>query len=308
MSSIQPRTARGLEIKLCRMLLGNEASMHPDYHLFVATDAADMPLGVGSLRSGAESLDELWGVHVAACPISDQAADDLSTPRALIAYARSLAMSQGARVLQTLRWFEQDSADHAYWATLGFTPHQYRYTHEISARRGYERLSPLVEQIHDHDWAPVTARIIPLADADVQAVCDLHIQHLGGSARRLMPMLDGSAPHAYDRRVSMVLLCGEQTKGFTLGWFPEPSVCEIAANVLDPTVRLGWADLLLKHAAVKAVLERGGQLFRFCTAEQHRDSRRTLERVGGGVSRTEVRMQTVCQLTEAQGAASDLVR
>jgi hypothetical protein len=294
MSSIQIRTARGLEIKLCRMLLGNEASSHPDYHLFIAFDKADTPLGVGSLRSGAESLDELWSVHVAPCPLSNRPADDLMTARALIRYAQSRSSSSGARVLQSLRWFEQDSPDQAYWAALGFTPHQIRYAHEISAQRAYERLSPLVEQIRDHGWAPVNSRIIPLVEADVQAVCDLHVQHLGGSARKLTPMLDGSATHPYDRYASMVLVCGEQTKGFTLGWFPEPRVCEIAANVLDPSVRLGWADLLLKQAALKAVLDRGGELFRFCTAEQHRDSRRTLERVGGGASRTEVRMQTAC--------------
>ena len=291
MSTIDVRTARGLEIKLCRMLLGNEASTHPDYHLFIATKKAGEPLGVGSLRSGAESLDELWGVHAAVCPTSSGQINELATARALIAYAVARATSQGARVLQTLRWFEKESSDYAYWAELGFKPHQFRYAHEIGAQRGHERLSPLVQQILDHGWAPENTRIIPLAEAEVEAVCHLYVRHLGGSARQLMRMLDGSSPQAYDRRASMVLLCGEQTKGFTLGWFPEPTVCEIAANVLDPSVRLGWADLLLKNAAVQAVLARGGEVLRFCTAEQHRDSRRTLEKVGGGVSRTEVRMQ-----------------
>jgi hypothetical protein len=286
------------------MLLGNEASTHPDYHLFIASDSAGTPLGAGSLRSGTESLEEPWGVHVTACPLSSRQADELVTAKALVAYAKARAVSQGAHVLQTLRWFTQDSPDQAYWAALGFAPHQFRYAHEISAQRGFERLSPLVQQILDHDWAPANARVIPLAEADVEAVCQLHVKHLGGSARRLMPMLDGTAPHPYDRRASMVLLCGEQTKGFTLGWFPEPSVCEVAANVLDPSVRLGWADLLLKDAAVKAVLERGGELLRFCTAEQHRDSRRTLQRVGGGISRTEVRMQTTCELPQRQAKIS----
>ncbi len=294
MSSIHFKSARGLEIKLCRMLLGNEASEHPDYHLFIAFDKAGTHLGVGSLRSGAESLDDLWSVHVATCPGQKQHTDDMTTARALIQYARSRAASNGARVLQSLRWFEQDSSDHAFWEALGFAPRQIRYAHELSAERAFGHLNPLVKQILDHGWAPDDARIIPLAEANVQAVCDLHVQHLRGSASKLMPMLDGSAAHPFDRYTSMVLICGEKTKGFTLGWFPEPRVCEIAANVLDPSVRLGWADLALKHAALGAVLARGGELFRFCTAEQHRDSRRTLERIGGGVSRTEVRMQTVC--------------
>lgn len=291
MPGFEVRAARGLEIKLCRILLGREASAHPDYHLFIAANSEGDPLGAGSLRSGAESLEEYWGVHAELCPASRQPVDKLSVLGALTAYAMTRAANQCAHVLQTLRWIEQDSPEYAEWAGLGFQPKQFRFSHEIGAQRGYERLSPFVQQILDHGWAPEDMRIIPLADADLEAVCDLHITHLGGSARRLMPMLDGSSPEAYDRRASMVLLSGERTQGFTLGWFPEPTVCEVAANVLDPAVRLGWADLLLKDAAVKAVLARGGKTLRFCTADRHRDSRRTLEKVGGGVSRTEVRMQ-----------------
>jgi hypothetical protein len=109
-----------------------------------------------------------------------------------------------------------------------------------------------------------------------------------------LPLLDGTAPHPYDRDASVVLLCGEQTRGFTLGWFPDPTVCEISANVLHPSVRLGGGDLLLKYAAMERVRERNVNRFRFCTAEKHTDSRRTLAWVGGGITRTEVRLQITC--------------
>lgn len=65
---IQIRPARGLEVKLCRMLLGNEASTHPNYQLCVAVDEDGRPEGVGSVRSGAEELGEFWGVHLQSLP------------------------------------------------------------------------------------------------------------------------------------------------------------------------------------------------------------------------------------------------
>jgi hypothetical protein len=291
MSRIQIRPARGVEVKLCRMLLGHEGSTHPNYHLFVALDDSLRPLAAGSVRSGVEELNELWGVHFQAVPGTASARLDA----ALLEYARAYAASQGANVLQTLRWFEQGSAEETYWASLGFAPEQLRYAHEIDIPHARERLTPLLDQVREHGWMPPDARIIPLAQANIEDVCDLHLEYLGGSIRHLLPLLDGTAPHPYDRDASVVLLCGEQTRGFTLGWFPDPTICEISANVLHPSVRLGGADLLLKYAAMERVRERNVNRFRFCTAEKHSDSRRTLAWVGGGVTRTEVRLQTACR-------------
>jgi hypothetical protein len=277
-------------VKLCRMLLGNEGSTHPIYHLFVAVDEGGRPQGVGSVRSGAEELGEFWGVHVEAVP----GQRDPGVEQSLVGYAQAYAASHGASALQTLRWFEQGSSDEAHWASLGFVAHQFRYVHEIDASRGYERLTPLIQQVREHGWIPPDARIISLADADIEQVCNLHLEYLGGVREQLMPLLDGSGPHPYDPQASLVLLCGEKVMGFTLGTFPEPTRCDVAANVLHPAVRFGWADMFLKYAALERVTERHVTRFRFCTAEKHRDSRRSLEWVGGGETRVEVRMQTPC--------------
>jgi hypothetical protein len=291
MSRKQIKPAQGLEVKLCRMLLGNEGSTHPNYHLFVAVDDAERPLGAGSVRSGLEETGESWGVHLQALPGE---CDD-AVEHQLLNYARTYAASYGASVLQTLRWFEQESAEQARWASLGFVPLQFRYAHEIDASRGYERLTPLIQQVREHGWIPEDARIVPLAEADIQQLLELHLEYLGGSPKQLLPLLDGTAPHPYDRQASIVLMCGEQMMGFTLGWFPEPTLCEVAANVLRPAVRLGWADMFLKYAALERVTARGVTRFRFCTAEKHTDSRRSFDWVGGGTTRVQVRMQAPCR-------------
>jgi hypothetical protein len=281
------------------MLLGNEGSTHPNYHLFVAMDEHQRPLAAGSVRSGLEEVGEFWGVHLQSLP----GGSDDAVVR-LLDYARCYAAAHKATTLQTLRWFEEGSSDESHWAGLGFVKHQLRYAHEIDASRGYERLTPIIQQVREHGWIPDDARIVSLAEADIQQVLALHLEHLGGAPKQLLPLLDGTAPHPYDCQASVVLLCGEKTMGFTLGWFPDATLCEIAANVLHPAVRLGWADILLKYAALERVMERGAARFRFSTAEKHRDSRRTLDWVGGGTTRVEVRMQTPCRQPAAAEVAN----
>jgi hypothetical protein len=288
---IHVRGAHGLEVKLCRMLLGNEGTTHPDHHLFIAVDKDGRPQGAGCVRSGLEAVEEPWGVHFQALP----GLRDNAPGRALLDYARAYAASYGAMKLQTLRWFERGSVEELNWTSLGFWTHQFRYAHEIDASRGYERLTPLIEQVRDRGWIPENARIISLAEANLDEVLKLHVEHLGGTTRQLRSKVDGTAPHSYDRQASLVLLCGDKTMGLTLGWFPSTSVCEVAANVLHPAVRLGWADIVLKYEALKRVTSRGATRFRFCTAEKHTDSRRSLEWVGGGTTRAEVRMQIPCR-------------
>ncbi|MBA4107931.1 MAG: hypothetical protein C0485_19540 [Pirellula sp.] len=287
------RPAEGAEVRLCRMLLGNEGCTHPHYQLFVAEGENGLPVGVGSLRSGAEELGDYWTVHIEVVPTCRSTGVEAS----LLAYARSHAASCGATTLQTMRWFERDSEEQLLWTSRGFAPQGVRYMHEIDIGPSFARMAPLIEQVREHGWIPADAKIVSLAEADLQQVCDLHLKYLGGSMRQLLPLLDGTAPHPYDRQASVVLLCGGQPIGFTLGWFPEPAVCEISANVLAPAVRLGWANVLLKYEALQRVMARGATRFRFTTMERHTDSRKTLRWVGGGTTRVEVRLQ--CALERA---------
>jgi hypothetical protein len=208
----------------------------------------------------------------------------------LLQYARSYAASHGAKVIQTLHWFEQGSEEEQNWASLGFARHEVRCAHEMDVKQSFERLAPVFQQVRDHGWIPPDAKTIPLAEADLDRVCQLHLRYLGGSVRQLLPLLDGTAPNAFDREASVVLLCGGQTVGFTLGWFPEPTVCEINSNVLDPSVRLGWANVLLKYEALQRVMARNATVFRYFTMDRHTDSRRAGKWVGG-TTRMEVRLR-----------------
>jgi hypothetical protein len=285
--SIHIRPAVAKEHSLCRTLLGAEATPSPSAHLFVAETGPTQQVGCGVLRES-EDGRPLHAVHVGAHADFRY----YGVEEGLLAYARAYAAAHGVEHLQTLKWFEQNSQEEHAWRRRGFEPLAVRYVHEVDLQHAHERLTPLIEQIRDHGWIPADAQVVSLAEADPHAVCELHVNYLGGSAEQLLPVLDGSRPSTFDFEASVVLLVGGKPMGFTLGGFPEPGVCEASANVLHPALRLGWADLFLKYSALERTLAKGATVFRFITADQHKDSRRTLAWVGGGITRAEVRLQT----------------
>jgi GNAT superfamily N-acetyltransferase len=285
--SIRIRPALSEELALCRALLGREGIAAPTAHLFVAEQSPSQLIGCGVVRE-AEDGRPLHAVHVEAQP----SFRGRGVEEGLLAYARAYAATHGVEQLQTLRWFEQGSADEQSWLRRGFQEEAVRYVHEVDLIHSYQRLAPLIQQIREHDWIPADAKVISLAEADPQSICELHVNYLGGTTELLLPLLDRSQPSTFDFDASVVLLIAGKPMGFTLGGFPEASVCEASANVLHPSLRLGWADMLLKYSALERVLAKGATVFRFITAERHSDSRRTLAWVGAGTTKTEVRLQT----------------
>src|SRR5438270_476137 len=69
--------------------------------------------------------------------------------------------------------------------------------------------------------------------------------------------------------------------GFTLGRVLPGGVCEVDANVLHPSVRLGWANLWLKMEAGRLLLDGGVHTLRYFSLRQHTDTARISRQVGG---------------------------
>jgi hypothetical protein len=65
----------------------------------------------------------------------------------------------------------------------------------------------------------------------------------------------------------------------------------VDANVLDPAVRMGWANVWLKVEAAESLLAAGIRTIRYFTFDRHTDTRRVSVRVGGRPVRTLVRMR-----------------
>jgi len=211
--------------------------------------------------------------------------------RALIEHAVDQAHQHGIRALDAWAWVEPDSDEARAWISFGFMSCQRRLEFEADLRQAHDTLMPLYTKIRDDGWIPRDARIIPLAEADLEAVADLHVRYLGGNRRLLMPLLRGDGAEPFDLHYSRVLLLDGHVVGFTLGRILHNGVCEIDANVLHPGVRLGWANLWLKKEAAAMLLSGGIHTIRYFSLQQHTDTQRVSRQVGGRLVGTTLQMR-----------------
>jgi hypothetical protein len=209
----------------------------------------------------------------------------------LIDHVVAQARAHRVPALHAWEWVEPESEPARAWAALGFSPSQRKSEYETELARSLPTILPLYEQVREHNWIPEAARIVPLADADHEAVAWLHAEYLGGNRRLLMPLLNGTAPDRYDPQFSRVLLLDGQVVGFTLGRIMDGGVCEIDANVLHPSVRMGWANLWLKVEAAQMLLSHGVHTIRYFSLDQHQDTHRLSRQAGARLVGSRVQMR-----------------
>jgi hypothetical protein len=221
-------------------------------------------------------------------------------------HAVAQASAHGVPALYAWEWVLPDADAARAWVALGFTPCQRRLEFEADLRQAHATLRPLYEKIVEENWIPAGARIVPLREADLAAVAELHARYLGGYPRGLMPPLRGEGPEPFDPQYSRVLLLDGRVVGFTLGRIHPDGVCHIDANVLHPSVRLGWANLLLKFEAASVLLQHGIHTIRYFSFDQHTDTQRVSRQVGGRLVGTmvQVRRELAAAAPPAGGAGA----
>jgi GNAT superfamily N-acetyltransferase len=288
------RRPAAAERRACAMLLPGAAKPGEKARLFVAA-AGEPPrvvgaaaLGVGGREGAQDGAHREWRVDVRVIvPFRRR-----GIARALVDHAASQARAHGVAELYAWEWVDPESEAARAWAALGFSPWRRKTEYEADLEVASRTLAPLLEEVRRSGWVPPGARIVPLSEADPEAVASLHVRHLGGSRRLLMPLLTGAAPDLYDPTHSRVLLLDGRVVGFTLGRvFEDRGYCEVDANVLDPAVRMGWANVWLKMEAAESLLAAGIRTIRYFTLDRHTDTRRVSVRVGGRPVRTLVRMR-----------------
>jgi GNAT superfamily N-acetyltransferase len=210
--------------------------------------------------------------------------------RKLIEHVCSHAAAHTLTCVFAREWVEPASETAAALRAMGFQPAQQRHEFFGDLRLARERLSPLYAQVCEAGWIPPGAQIVPLKEADANEVLHLHLQYLGGDRRLIRPLLTGQAPDAYHPTYSRVLMLDGRAVGFTLGRV-SGNVCEIDANVLHPSVRMGWANLLLKMEATDVLLRDGIDTIHYFTLQQHSDTQRVSRQVGARLVQTLVQMR-----------------
>ena len=211
--------------------------------------------------------------------------------RALTEHAVAQAAAHGVSHLHAWQWVEPDSEPARAWAALGYAPARRKLEYEADIEQASSTLAQLYHQVRESGYIPATATIVPLGDADPDAVARLHAEYLGGSRRVLMPLLTGAAPDCYHPKYSRVILLDGQVVGASLGRILPDGVCEVDAHVLHPSVRMGWANLWLKMEAAERLLEDGIRTMRYFTLEQHTDTQRISRQAGCRLIRSLVQMR-----------------
>jgi hypothetical protein len=191
-----------------------------------------------------------------------------------------------ARALYAASRVEDGSEAVQGWRWLGFEPIEKVEDHELPTAGFDLELSPLIDRMRARGRIPADARIVPLYEANAGAVLQLHLDQLGGDRGELYRKIRGQGAGAFHPRYSRVLLVDERVKGCILAHRVGPDVAAVDANILDPSIRGGWANVWLKLEATRGAIGLGIKTLRFTTFDHYSDTRKFTERLGGVTTRT----------------------
>lgn len=206
---------------------------------------------------------------------------------ALLKYLeRAAAQSFGASALYATKRVDQASVESRGWQWLGFSPVDTVEEHNLPTDRIEAKLGPLVERMRARGRIPANACIVPLYEANAASVLQLHLDQMGGERRELYRKIRGRGVGAFHPRYSCVLLVDERVKGCILAHREAADVAAVDANILDPSVRGGWANVWLKLEATRGAIRLGIKTFRFTTFDHYTDTRSFTGQLGGTTTRT----------------------
>jgi GNAT superfamily N-acetyltransferase len=198
---------------------------------------------------------------------------------------RVAAQAFRAEALYATTRVEPESAESQGWQWLGFQPLDTVESHNLPTSSIEAKLGPLVDRMRSKGRVPANACIIPLYEANAAAVLQLHLDQMGGERRDLYRKIQGKGAGAFHPRYSCVLLVDGRVKGCILAHREAADVAAVDANILDPSVRGGWANVWLKLEATRGAIRLGIETFQFTTFDHYTDTRSFTEQLGGATTR-----------------------
>ena len=207
----------------------------------------------------------------------------------LLRHLERAAQTAGAKALYGAKRVEEGSHEMCGWEWLGFAPGESVEEHVLPIAQIEGRLGPLVERMRAQGRIPSNARVVPLYQADIAAVLQLHLDHMGGDRGELYRKLRGHGPGAYLPRQSRVLLIDERVKGCLLAHRTGKETIVVDANIVEHSLRGAWANAWLKLEALRGA-PAGVTEFRFTSFDHYADTRSFTKKFGGTSARTTVLM------------------
>ena len=194
--------------------------------------------------------------------------------------------SAATEALYAAQRVESGSEKARAWAALGFQPLDRTEDHQLPTAGFETQLGPLLERMRAKGKIPTNAVIVPLYRADAAEVLRLHLDHMGGDRGELYRKIRGTGSGAFHPRYSRVLLIDGKVKGCILAHRVSAEVAHVDANIVDPGVRGGWANVWLKLEATRGAVKLNVKTFQFTTFDQYQDTRSFTQRLGGQTNRS----------------------
>jgi GNAT superfamily N-acetyltransferase len=209
---------------------------------------------------------------------------------ALVQHLETAARRTGAMALYAARRVVKDSDEMRGWAALGFQPCETVQEHTLPLDQFESQLAPLLERMGARGRIPAEARIIPLYRSNLPAVLQLHLDHLGGERGELYRKVRSEGAGAFHPRYSRVLVVGDTIRGGILAHRRDRETAVVDADIVDPSLRGGWANVWLKLEATRGAMRLGIKRFQFTSFDHYSDTRSFAAKLGGAVTQTKVLM------------------
>jgi hypothetical protein len=113
---------------------------------------------------------------------------------------------------------------------------------------------------------------------------------LGGNRGELYRKLRGDGTGVFHPRYSRVLVIGDTTLGCILAHRHDEETAVVDADIVDPSLRGGWANVWLKLEATRGAMRLGIKRFQFTSFDHYNDTRSFSAKLGGAVTKTTVLM------------------
>jgi len=274
------RLAASADAKALRMLL---PEMRDGAVQFVAVDGRNKLVIGAAAVTQSHRLQPLVGPGISIRVIEPCRRQGVG--RALFEQLQLAATLAGAKALFGAKRVDLDSDEMRGWEWFGFTPCETVEEHVLPITQFESRLGPLIDRMRERGRIPASARVIPLYQADLEAVLQLHLNHMGGDRGEVYRKLRGRGPGAFHSRYSHALLIDNQVKGCMLAHRSGQDTMVVDANVVEPSLRGGWANALLKLEGFRAAFV-GIKWIRYTTFDHYADTLSFTEKLGGSTVRT----------------------
>lgn len=248
----------------------------PAAQLTIATDAATEAIaGVAALRVYDDRVGR-FHLHV------DPASRRRGCGTALLERIQESATRAGVRSLMTGQSYEVAAEDDASRIAQAFLQSRGLAVAQaiVRSRAEFKSVLPALEPIYQRlaQRLGQTARIVPAAQVDPQALAAFVVAHIGGLPEAVAGRLQGRGP-AYSLTISMVALVNGAIAGVLLAQTQGQNVC-VEARAVAAGHRGGGLNLALMVRATQAAAAQGIQTVEFEHDTKESDTAKLARRLG----------------------------